>query len=249
MPHIKVGDIQIYYEIHGAGSQPLTLIRGLGADLSAWFPQIPEFSKHFKTVVFDNRGAGRTDKPDAPYSMRQMADDTNGLLEALDIRRTALLGMSMGGAIAQEFAINCPEKLSSLVLVCASFGGPESEFFALPREIQEQNLFCDETIECRREVIAGYSEARSKFPIPTYSLGRQTDALKRHDAASRLGQIQTPTLVMTGTDDRLVPPRNSRLLASRIPGSILKEFPGGHLFMMEYPDTFNRTVIEFVRGR
>ena len=120
MPHVKVGDIQIYYEIHGTGAQTLTLIRGLGADLSTWFPQIPEFSKYFKTVLFDNRGAGRTDKPDAPYSMRQMADDTNGLLEALDIRRTALLGMSMGGAIAQEFAINCPEKLSSLVLVCAS---------------------------------------------------------------------------------------------------------------------------------
>src|SRR6516162_8207183 len=144
MPHVKVGDIQIYYEIHGTGAQTLTLIRGLGADLSTWFPQIPEFSKYFKTVLFDNRGAGRTDKPDAPYSMRQMADDTNGLLEALDIRRTALLGMSMGGAIAQEFAINYPEKLSSLVLVCTSFGGPESEFFALSREIQEQNLFCDE---------------------------------------------------------------------------------------------------------
>ena len=173
MPHVKVGDIQIYYEILGAGSQPLTLIRGLGADLTAWFPQIPEFSKHFKTVVFDNRGAGRTDKPDAPYSMRQMADDTNGLLEALDIRRTALLGMSMGGAIAQEFAINYPEKLSSLVLVCTSFGGPESEFFTLPGEIQEHHLFCDETIEHRREVIAGYSEARSKFPISADSLGRQ----------------------------------------------------------------------------
>jgi len=85
VPHIKVNDIQIYYEIYGTGAQTLTLIRGLGADLSTWFPQIPELSKHFRTLVFDNRGAGRTDKPDAPYSIKQMADDTNGLLEALNI--------------------------------------------------------------------------------------------------------------------------------------------------------------------
>ena len=101
----------MYYEIYGTGAQTLTLIRGLGADLSTWFPQIPELSKHFRTLVFDNRGAGRTDKPDAPYSIKQMADDTNGLLEALNIRRTALLGISMGGMIAEEFAFHFPEQI------------------------------------------------------------------------------------------------------------------------------------------
>ena len=95
MPHIKAGDIQIYYEIHGAGPSTLTLVRGLGADLSFWFPQIPEFSKHFRTLVFDNRGAGRSDKPETPYSTGQMAEDLNHLLEALGVQRTALLGISM----------------------------------------------------------------------------------------------------------------------------------------------------------
>lgn len=263
MPHIKVGGIQIYYEIHGTGPQTLTLIRGLGSDLLAWFPQIPELSKHFRVVAFDNRGAGRTDKPDEPYSIEQMAGDVNGLLDALQIQRTALLGISMGGGIAQEFAIHYPEKLSCLILGCTTFGGPESvppqpEIFnailAGPaadekaRRLQEQALFCNDTIASHRAVITGYLEAKSKFPIPPFALAAQADAIRRHDTASRLGQIRLPTLVMMGTHDRLIPPRNSRLIAARIPGAILKELPGGHLFMTEYPDVFNSAVIEFVRA-
>jgi pimeloyl-ACP methyl ester carboxylesterase len=262
VPHIKVNDIQIYYEMYGTGAQTLTLIRGLGTGLSAWLPQIPELSQHFRTLVFDNRGAGRTDKPDAAYSIKQMADDTNGLLETLNIRRTALLGVSMGGMIAQEFGIHFPDKLSSLILGCTTFGGSESvpppresiqailagaDANQETRQLQERAVFCDDTIASRRDVIAAYSTAVSRFPIPPDSLSRQADAIRRHDTASRLGQIQTPTLVMTGTDDRLIPPENSRLIAMRIRGAILKEMPGGHLFMVEYPDVFNRAVIEFVK--
>jgi 3-oxoadipate enol-lactonase len=262
VPYIRVGGIQIYYEIHGTGGHTLTMIRGLGSDLLAWFPQIPELSEHFRTVVFDNRGAGRTDKPDEPYSIKQMAEDVNGLLDALHIRRTALLGISMGGMIAQEFAINHPEKLNCLILGCTTLGGPESvppppevliAILARPdadektRQLQERAIFCDDTIANHRDVIVAYTEAKSKFPIPPFSLARQADAIRKHDTASRLGQIQTPTLVMTGTDDRLVPPRNSRLITARIPGAILKEFPGGHLFMTEYPDVFNHAVIDFAK--
>jgi pimeloyl-ACP methyl ester carboxylesterase len=261
VPHIKVADIQIYYEIHGSGPQTLTLIRGLGADLRAWFPQIPEFSLHFRTIVFDNRGAGRTDKPNAPYSIKQMADDTQRLLEALEIRRTALLGISMGGMIAQEFAIHYPEKLSCLILGCTTFGGTESvpaskETLAAilagagedekTRLLQEQAVFCDDTIANHRDVITANAEARSQFPIPQFALFRQADAIRMHDTSTRVGQIQVPTLVMTGTQDRLIPPENSRLIATRIPSAILKELPGGHLFMTEYPDVFNRTVTGFV---
>jgi pimeloyl-ACP methyl ester carboxylesterase len=230
----------------------------------AWFPQIPVFSKHFRLLLLDNRGAGRTDKPEGPYSVKQMAADTNGLLAALDIRRTALLGVSMGGMIAQELAIDHPEKLSCLILACTSFGGPESirasqEILnALSagsnadeeaRRLQEQALFCDETILNRRDVIAAYAAARSKFPITRNSLQWQRDALRTHDAASRLGRIQAPTLIMTGIEDRLVPARNSHLMASRIPGAVLEELPGGHAFMIEYPEVFNRSVIEFMKSR
>ena len=263
MPHIKADDIRIYYEIHGAGNQTFTMIRGLGSDLSAWSPQIPEFSKHFRTVVFDNRGAGRTDKPDGPYSIRQMAQDVNGLLQALNIQRTALLGISMGGMIAQEFAIAYQEKLSYLILGCTTFGGPEAihasreilnSIQAGPdadektRRLQEQALFCDDTIMNHRDVITAFAETRGRFPIPQRSLALQSAALRGHDAADRLHQIRTPTLVITGIEDRLIPPENSRLLAEKIPGAILKQLPGGHVFMFEHPDAFNRAVIDFARS-
>lgn len=262
VPHVKAGDIHVYYEIHGAGAQTLTLIRGLGADLLAWSAQVPEFSKHFRTLVFDNRGAGRTDKPDTPYSIPQMASDVNNLLDALQIDRTALLGISMGGMIAQEFAIRNPEKLSCLVLGCTTFGGPQS--VALPQDMfqailacpvadeevrrnQERALYSEDTILRSRDVIATHAEARSRFPIPPFALARQAAALVSHDTCDRVGQIQAPTLVTTGSEDRLIPPDNSRLLAAKIHGAILKEMPGGHLFTSEHPDLFNRCVIEFVK--
>ena len=125
MPRQRVGDIEIYYEVHGTGPRTLVLIRGLGSNLLAWYEQIDEFARHYKCIVFDNRGAGRTDKPDAPYSIKQMADDTAGLMDALGITRAALLGISMGGMIAQEFALHHQEKLSCLILGCTHFGGAD----------------------------------------------------------------------------------------------------------------------------
>jgi pimeloyl-ACP methyl ester carboxylesterase len=261
VPHVKAGDINVYYEIHGSGARTLTLIRGLGADLLSWFAQVPEFSKHFRTLVFDNRGAGRSDKPDTPYSIREMAADVHNLLDALDIRRTALLGISMGGMIAQEFALHYPEKVSCLILGCTTFGGPDA--VALPQEmldailagpvadeqirrLQERALYSDDTILRNRDLIAKHAEARGRFLMPSFALARQAAALLNHDTANRIGHIRVPTLVMTGKEDRLIPPVNSRRIAERIPGSILKELPGGHLFTSEHPDLFNREVIEFV---
>src|SRR3984893_5168212 len=123
MPRQRVDDIEVYYEVHGAGPRTLVMIRGLGSNLLSWYEQIDEFSRHYKCVVFDNRGAGRTDKPDAPYSIKQMADDTAGLMDALGSVRSALLGISMGGMIAQEFALHHQDRLSCLILGCTHFGG------------------------------------------------------------------------------------------------------------------------------
>jgi pimeloyl-ACP methyl ester carboxylesterase len=263
VPHIYAGDLNVYYEIHGAGTQTLTLIRGMGADLMSWFAQLPEFSRHFRTLVFDNRGAGRTDKPDAPYSTRQMASDVKNLLDTLHIEHTALLGISLGGMVAQEFAIHYPHKLSCLILGCTSFGGPQSVPFPAQflnavragptfdgevRKLQEQAMYSEETIRGRRDVIAAHAESRRMFPMPEFALTRQAEALLSHDAAGRVGEIQVPTLVITGREDRLIPPANSRLLAQRIPGAILEELPGGHLFSTEHPSLFNQRVIEFVHS-
>jgi pimeloyl-ACP methyl ester carboxylesterase len=122
MPAIRVNGISIYYELHGEGI-PLVLIMGLRRNLEWWYCQIPELSKHFKVITLDNRGAGRSDKPDMEYSIRLFADDTAGLMEALGIHNAHILGVSMGGYIAQELALNYPDKVRSLILGCTSCGG------------------------------------------------------------------------------------------------------------------------------
>lgn len=260
MPRQRVGDIEIYYEVHGAGPRTLVMIRGLGSNLLSWYEQIDELSRHYKCVVFDNRGAGRTDKPDAPYSIKQMADDTAGLMDALGIGPAALLGISMGGMIAQEFALNHHEKLRCLILGCTHFGGarvaqspPEivaavmAGTSATPQQQKQQlqAVFCDNTID-RPEVVEKHNRIRAQYAIPPFAFTLQTQAISAFDASARLGEIHVPTMVITGREDRLVAPQNSKLIAKRIPGAVLKELPGGHLFMAEYPEQFNRAVIEFI---
>ena len=117
-----VNDIDIYFEIHGSGP-PLVLIMGLRRNAEWWYRQIPELSKHFTIIAFDNRGAGRSDKPEMEYSIRLFADDTAGLMNFLGIPKAHILGISMGGYIAQELAINHPDKVNGLILGCTSCGG------------------------------------------------------------------------------------------------------------------------------
>jgi pimeloyl-ACP methyl ester carboxylesterase len=261
MPRQRIGDIEIYYEVHGAGPRTLVMIRGLGSNLLSWYEQIDVLSRRYKCLVFDNRGAGRTDKPDAPYSIKQMADDTAGLMDALGITRAALLGISMGGMIAQEFALNHQEKLSCLILGCTHFGGagvaqsaPEivaaviAGTNATPQQQKQQlqAVFCDDTIEHHPEVVEKSNRIRAQYAIPPFAFARQVAAIGAFDASARLGAIRVPTMVISGREDRLVAPQNSKMIAEKIPGALLKELPGGHLFMAEYPEPFNRAVIDFI---
>jgi pimeloyl-ACP methyl ester carboxylesterase len=263
MPTQRVSDIQIYYEVHGDGPQTLVLIHGATLHSGVFYRQAPEFAQHFRTVTFDNRGAGRTDAPDEPYSMRQLADDTARLMNVLQISRAAVMGVSMGGMIAQELAINFPERLSCLVLACTHFGGksamqasPEMQAAmaaggkatAEQRQLQLQAMFCDETIKQRLELIQQVNEIRATHPMAPFALKRRMQALTAHDTAERLGSIEVPTMVLTGNEDRLVPPGNAQMIAERIPNSVLKELPGGHGFFIEHPELVNPLVIDFVKA-
>src|SRR6266568_7136982 len=116
MPYVKVNDIHMYYEIHGDG-EPLVLIVGLGTDISEWEGIIRWLAKTYQVLAFDNRGVGRTDKPDTPYSIEMMADDTAGLMQTLGIEQANILGISLGGRIALEMALRHAPSVKKLVLV------------------------------------------------------------------------------------------------------------------------------------
>jgi len=261
MAKVSVNGCEFYYEIHGQGD-PLVLIMGLRRNVEWWYRQIPALSKHFQVIAFDNRGAGRSDKPVMEYSMRLLADDTAGLMEALDIQDAHILGISMGGYIAQELALNYPAKVKSLVLGCTGCGGdravimsPErmEKFTANkglnPEEILRKDMdiyFSDDYIVQKTEIIEEFVEISMRYYQPADAFFRQFDACLRHDTGDRLNQIAAPALIMTGDDDPLVPPQNSHVLKNLIAGAELSVFAGGrHCFFMEKADRFNKEAVDF----
>ena len=265
MPHVRANGINVYYESQGEG-EPLILIAGLGATHHLWELQVPSFARRYRVVTFDNRGAGDSDKPSDPYSIALFADDTAALMDALGIDRAHVYGQSMGGMIAQEFALRHPRRLRCLVLGCTTFGGPNSvlpspEAAALlsgmPNLPEEQAV--DRVLELfyspryRREHAEEARERiQSYFPLrtPPDAYGRQLMACLTFDAYDRLPQIAAPTLVINGAEDALIPPENSRIMAQRIPGAELVLFPEtGHLFFHELPEEADAAVTDFLRRR
>ena len=264
MPIAKVNGIDLYYEIHGSG-HPLVLIRGLGSNADHWYEQVPAFSAHYQTVVFDNRGIGRSEKPDGPFTISMMADDTVGLMDALQIAKAHVLGVSLGGLIAQQIALDHADRVDGLILCCTGCGGahtvrqPGFENRAAPealygrsREAAEQaqlNLFAAETIQSHPEVVQKYLETSRKHPPDADVLMRQRQAVEAFDSYEELPRIKAATLILTGAEDALVPPENSRILAQRISGSRLEIVPGGgHQVLIEQSEAVNRIVLEFLHG-
>lgn len=266
MPQATVGDINIHYHVRGEG-EPLVLINGYGGNSRAWFLEIPTFSPEFRVVTFDNRGTGDTDKPDIPYTMAIMADDVRGLLDVLDVEAAHVYGVSMGGMIAQEFALQQPHRVLSLVLGCTTCGGrhgvragPEVTAYLFdvdrmkglaPEEAARQSLpflFSQEYIDANPELMQVIVAGRMEKPTPLQSYVRQAEAILAHDTYDRLPRITAPTLVIAGTADRLVPPENSRILASRIPNAELVLLEGmGHGYLVEAAEEANRAIHDFLR--
>ncbi len=264
MATVNVNGCEIYYEVHGQGD-PLVLIMGLRRNLEWWYRQIPALSQHFQVIAFDNRGAGRSDKPVMEYSIRLFADDTAGLMEALAIPKAHILGSSMGGYIAQELALNYPAKVKSLVLGCTGCGGdravimsPErmEKFTAnkglKPEEILRKDMdiyYSDDYVDQNSEIIEEFVEISMRYYQPADAFFRQFDACLRHDTGDRLHHLATPTLIMTGDDDPLVPPQNSHVLKDLIAGADLSVFAGGrHCFFIEQADRFNKEAVDFLKA-
>jgi pimeloyl-ACP methyl ester carboxylesterase len=238
MPKVKVNGIQIYYEVHGEGF-PLIMIMGLGGNIDWWDPRmIQELSKKFKTVVFDNRGAGRTDVSDRRYTIRLFADDTAGLMDALGISRAHVLGISMGGMIGQELVLNYPKKVEKLVLCSTNCGGtksvPPSEnvmgMLMADRSAVSQEeiarmtiplLLTEDFIKKNPDFVELAIQQALKAPISNEAFMRQLNAIMEFGTYDRLTQISVPTLILHGKQDILVPSRNGSILAEAIPNAKL----------------------------
>jgi pimeloyl-ACP methyl ester carboxylesterase len=269
MPKTHTNGIDIYYEIHGSGD-PLVLINGLGYDLWMWHKMIPGLAKYFQVVAFDNRGVGQTDKPEGPYTAQMLADDTAGLLEALGIHRTAVLGHSMGGFVAQALVLSRPDLVSQLILSATNFGGPNhipvtQEALAVLTDIESDPLerlkrgilvscapgFGDAFPEFVQEWL-GYRVENPIQPAPYQAQIAIGMALMSEEACfePRLKAIQAPTLILFGDHDKVVPPGNADLLAREIPNSTIKILPNaGHFYPFDATDAAVAAVVEFLKGR
>lgn len=262
MPRIRVGDVGLHYVEAGHG-EPLLLIMGFGGDHLAWGMQVPVLAERYRVIAFDNRGAGQSDAPDCAYTTGMMADDAAGLLRALGVERTHVIGLSMGGMIAQELALNYPERVRTLQLH-ATYARPDAYLRALVESwrIVRSALGREEALRTMAPWLftpAAYNE-RPEFvetvlqtalanPHPQNLTGflRQSEAVATHDTLDRLHAIRCPTLVSVAEHDTLVPPRFSRELASRIPDAELTIIPhGGHVTLWEHPDTFNDVCLTFL---
>ena len=255
--------VRIAYEVAGSGP-PLVLAHGLGYARWGWEPVASVLADDFTVLTFDNRGIGGSDRPDGPYTAHAMAEDVTAVLDAAGIARAHLVGTSLGGMVAQEFAIRWTERVDRLVLACTTPGGGKA--FPLPertlRLIAEaptlapevalrrfvENALAEATVARRPELVQRIYEKRLEFPPDPAGWQAQAAAGTSHDAFSRLHEIQAPTLILHGTEDGVVDPRNAAVLERSIPNSRVVMFPGtGHLFFWEEPERFVAVVREFLR--
>jgi pimeloyl-ACP methyl ester carboxylesterase len=268
MPKVKIKGIEMYYEIHGQGKEPpLILIQGWGYSSEMWSHEfLGKLTKSLRVIIFDNRGTGRSSVPDIPYTMKMMADDLSELMDALKVPKAHILGASMGAMIAQEFALNHSEKVKGLILCMATCGGPKS--IPVSREVQEKmfttanpppNMTKEQVLELwwslvyspnyvkehRDELLEGTLSV--KYPTTVTGKRRQAEAVFTFDSYDRLPNIKTPTLIMAGEKDAIVPVENSRILAERIPGAKLRLFKDApHGFMREKMDEAIAEILDFL---
>ena len=267
MPTVKVGDISMYYQVHGQG-EALIFIPGLGANgRTSWLWQLPAFKKHYSVITFDPRSVGKTSRPKEPYGFRALADDVVGLMDCLDIEKADVLGHSMGGLVAQELAIDYPDRVLKLVLVSSSLvGGPTiptnpavAEALCYAEGTTEIDFSRVDTRKTMKAVIGmSFNKRRyriamqlaSRYLVKLEELDGMWDQLRAasvHNTFDRLHLIKARTLVIAGAEDRIVPPHTSEVLAAEIPNARLVIVEGGsHVFNVEMSSRFNREVLDFL---
>lgn len=258
------GDVRLAYEVRGSG-EPLLMIHGLGYDRFGWGPLPDLLAEDFSVVLPDNRGVGASDAPEGPYTVSQFVDDAVAVLDAAGIERTHLFGVSLGGYVAQEFALTHPERLVKLVLASTAPGGTRSHpmpqrgleafgrFPALGREeglrLMVENSLGDRAVRERPDLVEEVYAYRLSNAPTLAGWQAQAYAGATFDAFDRIEGIAVPTLILQGTGDNVVDPRNADLLAGLIPGARAEFFPDrGHLLVWEEGAAIAKTVKEFLQS-
>lgn len=260
---VRSGNAKLYWESTGSGP-PVLLVMGLGMAATGWWRTIPVLAEGLRVIAFDNRGAGRSDRPTGPYTLAQMADDALAVLDAADVATASIYGTSLGGMIAQQLVLRHPERVQALVLGASTPGGrhhqaPEPEVIdfirrraSMPREegvwASIPYNYGRTTRERHAERIGEDVVHRLRFPVDPAGYRAQLAAAWGHDSKDRLRSIAAPTLVLHGSDDRIVPVANGRLLAEAIPNARLEVLDGaGHFYATDAPEA-DREVLRFLAG-
>ncbi|NTV02856.1 MAG: alpha/beta fold hydrolase [Chlorobiaceae bacterium] len=266
MPLLKTNGIDIAYDILGSG-EPLLLIGGFGMTREFWGTLPAALAERFRVIVYDNRGSGESTLPAEPFSIADMAEDAAGIMDFLDIDSAHVFGVSMGGMIAQMLCARHPDRVRKAILGCTSHGGRHAipappltvkafEAVANPGLTVEASarmlvpiLFSDRFVESEKERVESYIRVSVEHALTRQCAIFQMEALMGFDAEGLLEQIRVPVLVVTGSEDRLIPPENSRLLAGKIPNARLEVISdAGHNFFFETPETVRSLIEEFLAG-
>lgn len=241
MSKVKINDINMYYEIHGEG-EPLIMIMGWGGNITTFgIPElISKYSQKYKVIAFDNRGAGRTDKPDMSYSVEMMAEDTIGLMDALGIEKAHINGTSFGGRIGMVMAAKYPERVNGLIL--------HVTVARLTSKLKNAVNSSLETEESRKEELKKAEMLfQMEYPPTHESYLRQLEAGAIFDGRKFLDDIKAPTLIVNGTNDYFVPIECTKELAASIKDSKLVLVEGGdHMFAITNPDLLIKPALEFL---
>jgi 3-oxoadipate enol-lactonase len=261
VPELQANGQTLYYEVHGEGD-PLLCVMGLATDSVAWIPQLKDFSARHRTITFDNRDVGRSSEAGGPYEIADMARDTLALADGLELDSFHLLGLSMGGAIAQEVALAAPERVRTLTLAVTfprigAWGRRHAELWlerarSMSREDRVDELMLltmsEEFFE-NESAVTWLRERILENPHPqsVEAFGRQLRASRSHDASDRLGSIGIPTHVIGAEHDMLVPVWHSQKLAELIPGAKLTVIPAApHAANLERSGEFNQAVLGWI---
>jgi 3-oxoadipate enol-lactonase len=263
MPFSTQNGIALHYNVGGQGAA-VCLINGYRLSGAAWpHAFISQLTSRYQVISFDNRGTGRSDRPPNGYEFANMATDVLGLMDTLGLQRVHLLGFSMGGAIAQEFAIRYADRLDRLILFgtfCGGIWAEPASYSVFKRLLAAEDqspedaarqawpvTYSPEYLATHADAVEQQMRRELEHPTPTFVAQRQMEALRQFDSYRDLPKIRAPTLVATGADDVLVKPRNSQILASRIPNSRLELLADlGHRAIWEAPEEIADLVGDFL---